>query len=437
MPPEFNYWCGLSLVSACAGDRVWLEYQRDDPIIPNLYVLLLGKSGAGKGQAIKRVCRLVRDNPELLEMTYYGKVTGQGLADWMGGRTQGTTRINVGAGAQAEIALPGRKHPYAYVINEELALDIGRGNQADDFVKYMTGLYSGTLLPWRDRTRTAGEVKLDKACLVWLAGTTQEWLVASVNRDAIEGGFFARTVTVEGREMPRREYATYPRDVAELALLLGRLVGILRTAAGKFNVTPLAREIERNWYMRRPRPTDTIFEAAWSRERVLVAKIAMLLGLGEWCVAWALWEDAGGEGDAPPLLIADRHLLEAIRSARQANRATPRLVGDVNGGRVTKLIDVVRKYMVEHKRCEHSVLLRYVAGRGYKRDELVVAVMDLIEQEFMGAQLIEVKAGYQRRVYEVASRVVMRRRRDGVREFVESVAANATEGTDADPAYDA
>ena len=51
-PPMFNKWIALLTLSVAAGRKVWLE-EANNCVWPNLYVVLVGPSGIGKGQAMR------------------------------------------------------------------------------------------------------------------------------------------------------------------------------------------------------------------------------------------------------------------------------------------------------------------------------------------------------------------------------------------------
>ena len=53
-PPMFNKWIALLTLSVAAGRKVWLE-EANNCVWPNLYVVLVGPSGIGKGQAMREV----------------------------------------------------------------------------------------------------------------------------------------------------------------------------------------------------------------------------------------------------------------------------------------------------------------------------------------------------------------------------------------------
>src|SRR3990170_8735231 len=51
-PPIFNKWTAITTLAVAASREVWLE-EANNRVWPNLYVVLVGPSGIGKGQAMR------------------------------------------------------------------------------------------------------------------------------------------------------------------------------------------------------------------------------------------------------------------------------------------------------------------------------------------------------------------------------------------------
>ena len=61
VPYYFHFWCCISAIGAAVGNRVFFHRVRERPLYPNMYVILIGESGVGKGRAIDLVEDLLRD----------------------------------------------------------------------------------------------------------------------------------------------------------------------------------------------------------------------------------------------------------------------------------------------------------------------------------------------------------------------------------------
>lgn len=407
IPQVYHYWCALSLVAACVADRVWVAHRPGVPIRPNLYVLLLGESAIGKGQAIDHVCKLVATQPWLVDDVYYGRTSGPFLTDWMAGYTPNAQQIKIAPGTAVSISTPPRKHEAPYLINEELALNIGSGARADDFVKHMTGLSQGTPLPYHDGTRSNGHVVLNNACVNWLAGTTPAWLTKSISFDAIEGGFFGRIVCVEAHRPPRKFDVKAPANALDLQGVLERCMELLHDLQGEVAVAPFARDTLRRWYMGRDEPHDPALRPSWNRDLVLTYKVGTVLALAEWVIAYAIWQDDGEQGMAPEPVIEQRHVEEAHRVIQHVHAPIPKLLRDATASKTSKLAQFVMDRVAKFE-LHHSELLRMVGARGYTSADLAVCVNDLIESKQLTVRQEKPARGRAYNVYSLPRRRVVR-----------------------------
>jgi hypothetical protein len=288
VPKEFHFFSFLSLLAAVVGDRVWVEKVRGEKLKPNLYIFLVGPSGSGKGVAINRVFKLLDESVGTdLVKTYKGRTTAAHFVDFLG--KQMTDE------ATGERFIP---NPVTWLITEELARNIGKGLFADDFIKLMTEIYSGSPLV-DDGTRTHGHVRLRNPCVNWLAGTTKEWMVESLTGDNIRSGFGARVCFVNAGYVKKRYVRPkYPSDYQEVwEHIKARLVALYHITPGKFWITPEAAAKESTWYMNRKWPEDERLWPSWKRQQDIMLKIAMLLALG----------------NAPPLVIEEGHIVQAVK----------------------------------------------------------------------------------------------------------------------------
>ncbi len=358
VPDEFHVWCSLSLIAACVADRVWLTKWRGSKLTPNLYTFLIGPSGLGKGIAIDVATKFVQNIP-CVNM-YRGKTTAPYLLDYLGRPhrdEQGKRVID-----NAKI----------YLITPELSMSLGSGPLADAFVKNVTELYTGGDYLLREGTRTHGPVTVRGHCINWLAGSTEAWLKDSVTKDAIEGGFFARIVTINASyQLDKRVFQPrYPEDIEEVEAHLYARVKQMTHLAGEFLVTPSARKIEEQWYTQRPAPDDEAMIPAWKREHDLVLKLAMLL-----CLA-----------DGGHLMLEPAHLVMAQRLSKQAHKHIPKLLQLASQTPETAGLKMVEAYIQKTEQVQHSQLLRHVSNRGINAEQLRQAISTLLGQRKVKAE---------------------------------------------------
>lgn len=291
VPPEFHWWAAMSLLAAVAGDRLWVEHA-GRRLRPNLYVLLLGPSGAGKGTAIQAAAELGREI--LAEDLFYGRTTPEGLRDRLRQprpRPDGTVRPS---------------NPRIWLLMEELAFCIGQ-ERGTEFVSTLVATYGGSPVPIRDRTRTGGEIVIPgNVCVNFLAGTTKEWLQRTLTSDDLAGGFSRRLVVVAGaRPEERLSEPIFPDDRAARLLQLQERLAILALQEGRVEVTRDARDTFDEWYMGRPGfDDDPGLLPWWDTQDELVYKVALILALS----------------DGPPLQITRLHMEYAQAMTNQLKK---------------------------------------------------------------------------------------------------------------------
>ena len=359
-PPSYHRWCALACLASAVADRVWIESQ-GEAISPNLYVFMVGPSGAGKGIATTLAMRLLTHAGVV--RIYNGMLTAQHLCDMLGRDT---------------------KHPpKILLVTEELSLCIGDQPIADRLIRLATALYAGSPYEFNEGTRTHGSVKFVGQSINWIAGTTPEWLRDSVPKSAIEGGFFARVSCVVDRGPLRR----VSRPLLDLSVFQS-LADDLRVVAqlgGPLTMTSAADDLFWNWYEQRPAPTESVLEPVWARTPIHVLKLATLLSLS----------------DGPTMTIDVKHVTEARQMAEEALRQLPELIEyvalspEADGLRLVR--EAVRRAGVIH----HSALVRLMVGRGLTaatvRDHLDTLIQSkLILRDVQGARV----------AYEWASRTL-------------------------------
>ena len=265
VPEVFHLWSAISLVASCLGNNIYMEKFRGSKMYPNLYVLLLGESSSGKGIAIDKVTEFADFEKSIVNPF----------------QVSGTKRGSI------ELLARPKKYPDPWyhgsrimMIAPELVNNIGSGPLADDWIRWMTAMFThkGDYL---DTTGMYGIKLLKDPMINWLAGSTEDWMRKSIPQDAITGGFFARTIVVPGEiNYDRRIYEpTVPWDFAEVKEhLRTRIYSYCRCRSiGPMVLSPEAKIVDASWYMNRPKPTTESMSAIWGRQHDIILKVAMVL----------------------------------------------------------------------------------------------------------------------------------------------------------------
>ena len=359
IPEQFHLWSCLSLIASCVADRVWIERHADSKTAPNLYVFLLGASGVGKEKAINTAVRYVADHP--LVNVYAGRATAPYLLDYMGRqekKSDGTT---------------GNVNSKLYFVTEELGMSVRSGDMAHDLITVMTKMYGGHDYPIKDGTRMHNTVVLRNPTVNWLAGTTEEWLFRSVDRDAIEGGFAPRVLCVRGhRDYTKRcPQVIYPKDYETVKAYLQERVQALTEIEGPFHLDPEAIAWHDQWYRSRQAPDDRQLQPSFNRGDELLHKLSILIALSEW--------DHQAVYDVPPI-ITKAHMTRALGMLETVLMEMPEVLRLASATPQTKNMDVVGEMIYKARIIDRSNLTKKCATKGLDAKDVDRALMTLFQQ---------------------------------------------------------
>lgn len=321
--------------------------------MPNLYTILIGPSGLGKGQAIDTALRFVKDLPDV--NMYRGKASPPFLIDYLARRkkVEGGKKII--------------DNSKLYLVTPELSMSVGGGPMADAFVKLMSELYGGGDYTFQEGTRTRGGVQFKNHCVSWLAGSVIEWIMDSIPKEAIQGGFFARTITIQAPyNLENRHFEPqYPEDIDEVVEHIKARFKVLLRIGGEFKKSADARRIEEQWYNSRPAPDEEALIPAWKRDHDMLLKLAMILSLA----------------DGFDLIIEARHMAKAQQLVAEARRNMPDIVDFASINQETDGLVMVRKLIKEAKRIPHSTLLRMTSRKGIIGQRLETYIKTLVQEK--------------------------------------------------------
>lgn len=360
IPTPFHLWACLSLVAASVSDRVWIERHADSKMAPNLYVFLLGQSGVGKEKAINTAVRYVADNKQV--NVYAGRATAPYLIDYMGRTEKGPT------GEPAPI------NNKLYFITEELGMAVRSGDMAHDLITVMTKMYGGHDYALKEGTRMHNTVVLKNPCVNWLAGTTEEWLFRSVDRDAVEGGFVPRVLCIRGTRDYTQRYPQiiYPSDYDQVKAYLQERVQAFTEVEGAFQLDDSARRWHEDWYRKRVAPEDKQLQPSFNRGDEMLHKLAILIALSEWDHA---------ASDNVPASITAAHLQRACGYLDQVIMEMPEIFRQAAATPQTKNIDVVADIIFRKKIIDRTSLMKLASSKGLDKDDLNRALANLFQMD--------------------------------------------------------
>lgn len=333
----------MSLLAASIEDRLFYEKIRGEKLTPHLYIFLIGPGSLGKGTALGGVRRLLCDWAKCDKASggpihlHSGNLTYKGIVDLLGGQQQD--------------AMTGAiiSNPRIWIMMDELKNNIGEGQIARNFISMMTDMYTGSY-DFSDTTRTHGRIRVSRACVNWIVGSTQEWMLDVLSITEIYSGTTARIVfAFEDDDLDNRKFRPiYPPDWDAVMSHLVARVKMLPHVAGQFQMSPDAMALEQKWYYNRKRPDDKAMRPAWKRGQDLAIKLSMLHAIAD-----------GQDGVNQRFVIQYKHMYRAILSVNETLRNMQRLLA-MTGSEVEQTTDSDRiKVKIKSAgTIEHSPLLR-------------------------------------------------------------------------------
>lgn len=347
VPVDYHLWACLSLLAAVASDRVGYPKWKKKLLHPNLYTMLVGPSGCGKGVAIDIAEGFLAELHEMDLVTFWrGAITGPALIDQIAHKKEGASKI--------------------ILVMPELSQQIGIGPQADLLLKTLTDLYTGSVSSIKERTRTSGYHEIEPPCINWLSGTIKEWLVEGVPKSHLFGGSLARVCTIF-RDQDYRTRVLDPWVPSDYKLcrdyIAARLEAICYLENGVFEMTKQAKQVERAWFYGRNDPKSDTEAPFWNREHDMVLKLAMLFSLSE----------------STDLVIKDRHMTAAQRLVKSTYADREQLINYASVTRDTEPIQVASDLIKKPGAISRNLLLRKAIRHGFNTRQLDEAISALYQ----------------------------------------------------------
>jgi len=222
-PPNYLFWSAATAISACLKRSVWVD-RKSWKLYPNMYTVLVGRPGIGKGSAINPVTNIVKE---------------AGCANLVGDRitieflleklSKGFPAISSNGNGQVHFG----KDSSCLISAAELQVFA----TASQFtLPIMADLWDCREHPFDYGTKTQGKFIIDKPTVSMLGGSTTEWLVQSIPHSAVGGGFTRRVnfVYAKARDKhlpwPTVSAGTIVQDLVEDLRALSQLKGEMKFA---------------------------------------------------------------------------------------------------------------------------------------------------------------------------------------------------------------
>ena len=263
---RFRFFTALSVLSSAVLRQVYLPYG-DTFTYPNIWILLMGKSGCGKDLALGQGYRLIR----------YMKHPPKRLAEKI------TPEAFVKKLHSSKLKQDGvvKKGATGVLFAPELSNFLGKVRYNEGMITMLTRVFD---CPdeYPTDTVTRSDVILENVCMTMMWGSTPEWYRKYMPDGVMHGGFMSRIIFVfhQGREkvVPRP-----PKFCQKTREYLADYLNYLRNLEGEVKFEEDCGLKYDRWYSGLPDPhtTDEPIEGSLSRKPLFVKKFAMLFMLSE------------------------------------------------------------------------------------------------------------------------------------------------------------
>lgn len=197
VPEKFLLWSAISGIAGCLERKTWMEYNGIQTIYPNLFVMLISKSGGRKSTAANAIMKLMYEV--------------EGL-NFLPNQTSGAAMLaqmqRVGSKKNFEFGGEVYKSSSVFSFSSEAANTIGQTKGMNGVQELLTDLYDNgdpniwsNKKGWVKETLSGGQIEIFNPCLNILYCSTPTWLMKSIGNDAIAGGFASRILFINQKEM--------------------------------------------------------------------------------------------------------------------------------------------------------------------------------------------------------------------------------------------
>ena len=353
-PVEYNTWCGISALSASLKRNIWIQ-RPHFRIYPNIFLILVGPPGVGKGTAINPQLE-VFDETKLVNVMS-DRITAEKVVERLSdGFGSGVKNI----GGKIAIA-PDRT---CVIAATELPLYL---NSSVWTMELMCDLWDNKPGGTSYSTKTKSSFAAKDTCVSLVGGCVPDY-IRKLNREAmtaITGGFTSRCIFVFASE--KSQLLAWPTVNGHAGKLKADLINDLQHIgglAGEVSFTPIARQMWENHYLGSPKadPFESEVLANFkSRTMAHVFKTAMALAVAE--------------GDT--LVINENHLRNAIGLINNVKKNMDIIFGAVGESNLAAAQDRVLRFVDYKGIVSRSEILK--TNRRHITDEDLTRVLSILE----------------------------------------------------------
>lgn len=271
-PEAWIWWSLLTCISAAAGNNYHLTTLKGNLVYkPNLYVMLLGESGLGKGYPVNLAKRLVQKANSTRVIA--GRSSIQAIIK----------ELSITRSVEGQ---PPIQDSRGYIVNGELSTAI---IQDPDSLTVLTDLYDGHYNPeWTNLLKGDGAEKLKQPYITALFGSSPAHFYDSIPQVNIEGGYIGRNLIVyeekRAKNLDLLDDESTDEDKFEVYLVPKYVPHLEHIGKHKAQLVPTegARHFFNNWRRKWRDEQGADKTGFMNRLPDHVLKVSMCLALSEW-----------------------------------------------------------------------------------------------------------------------------------------------------------
>lgn len=371
-PKSFHTWAGISMVAGALQRRVWTRYGHQF-IYPNLYIILVGKSGGARKGTAMGIGRDILDEVPAIEVVAES-ITPEKLINRLAelsGRSSFNVRVNTNDGtidrAQAQAAIT--------CFSEELSVFL---EQKDiRFLSHLTDFYDSRD-EWRYETKNRGEDHIHGICFNLLGATAPDWMQSMLPQEAVGGGFTSRCIFIfeerKGKSVPEEPYTEW--HVQRRTELINDL-NIISNLSGPYQLSSEARAKYNEWYRTEDAniakgkyPIDDPRFAGYCERRANHIRKLMMV-----CCA----------SRSNQSVIEEVDFARALNLLLTAEKKMPKAFGGLGRSAYSEAVELVLDYLIVHGECTRSQLMRQ-----YYRD-IDSGTLKIVEEVMEHMKIVKIR----------------------------------------------
>lgn len=355
-PRQYIFWAGIASIAAVVGPNVYINRGGVYKLSPNIFCMLIGESGLGKGLPIAIAKKLVRmvGNTRVIS----GRNTIASII-----KDLGTSKTDPITGE------PQYKDARGFIVSGEFATLIQEDKQA---LPTLTEFYDTHYMEdWDNKTKTSGIDTLKGVNVTLFGGSTPEHFSNVVPESDVKGGFVGRILTVFADKRARINPLDDTETVLELPFnSLAQHLKKISQLRGGFRFKEDARDLWIDWYNEIRGKDYHDPTGAINRLPDNVLKVAM-------CISMAKME--------PDLMIHKWELNEAINKCINLTIDTKKIVGGKGKSQLAEQTHLVLKILWSQP--DHFIFRSALLQRHY--DMFDTFDLDRILATLQNAGLVE------------------------------------------------